>query len=97
MYFGYDAFCIYIDFLNNNNNNAHATYLWSQPIDSTTLELYFAIALKGLSGYSSTDLATFNIDDNFHISDYAILTLGDYTVVESDDELIIHVPVTIID
>lgn len=72
-------------------------FLWAQPIDSSTVELHFPIALQSISGYSSTDLSTLNVDDTMYISDNAILALGDYPVTETNDELVIQVPVIIID
>lgn len=66
--------------------------LWAQE-NNGKLEIHFPIALKSTAGYTSTDLATFNVDDEYEIYEGITMKMGDYPVIETATELVVLVDI----
>lgn len=74
----------------NASISGNIANIWAREVDGQA-ELHFPIALKETEGYTEEDLSTFNVDDEYTLSDGITLKKGDYPVKETSTELVVLV------
>lgn len=74
----------------NASIDGRTANIWAKEVDGQA-ELHFPIALKETEGYTAEDLSTFNVDDEYTLSDGITLKKGDYPVTETSTELVVLV------
>lgn len=73
--------------------NGTTAYVWAQELENGQIEIHFPLALKDTEGYSAEDLATFNVDEEYEIYEGITLKIGDYSVEETEIDLVVVVDV----
>lgn len=64
--------------------------IWAQEVGNQ-VEIHFPIDLKTTEGYTTEDLETFNVDEEYTIYEGITLKIGNYPVVETENELVVLV------
>lgn len=71
--------------------NGNSAFVWAKELESNQIEIHFPIALKDTESYSAEDLAVFNVDEEYEIYNGITLKEGEYSVVETENELVVVV------
>jgi hypothetical protein len=66
--------------------------IWAEELGGQ-MELHFPLELKNTEGYTQEDLSTFNVDEEYEIYEGIILKPGDYSVTETENELVVIVDI----